>query len=113
MQKILSQKYSGPEVDLWSMGVVLYTMLTKEFPFKNVSDIITGRFTHPPYVSHGILLISLIFIQFILLTINCVLKECCDLLSIMLKVDQTERATIDDVLNHPFLTLGLQHNFQN
>ena len=52
-KKILSQKYSGPEVDIWSLGVVLYTMLTKEFPFKTVSDIIYGRYNIPLHFSPG------------------------------------------------------------
>jgi hypothetical protein len=35
------------------MGVVLYSMLTGEFPFKTVSDIITGTFVDPDFVAPG------------------------------------------------------------
>lgn len=29
----LFKPYKGPKVDVWSMGVVLYRMPTREFPF--------------------------------------------------------------------------------
>ena len=51
--KILGKKYLGPEVDIWSMGVVLYSMITGQFPFENVSDIISGTFKDPKNVTPG------------------------------------------------------------
>ena len=32
-EMLLAHPYIGPEVDIWSLGVVLYTMMFKEFPF--------------------------------------------------------------------------------
>jgi len=78
---LLGTEYSGPEVDIWSIGVVLYSMLTAEFPFKTVTDILAGRFADPPHVS----------------------RECVDLLRGLLTVDRRTRVTLDNVLRHPWM----------
>ncbi|KAJ2074083.1 hypothetical protein GGI16_008754, partial [Coemansia sp. S142-1] len=50
-------KYTGPEVDIWSMGVILFFMLCGRTPFegenlKEIYDKISrGRFTMPPFLS--------------------------------------------------------------
>ncbi len=51
--KILGKKYFGPEVDIWSLGVVLCSMISGTFPFTTVSDIITGIFQDPKDASPG------------------------------------------------------------
>jgi len=81
---ILAQEYTGPEVDVWSLGVVLYAMLSKEFPFKNVSDIIHGNFVDIPSVS----------------------PLGCQLIRSMLLVDASKRATMKEVLAHPWMCQG-------
>lgn len=37
---ILSQAYIGPQVDVWSMGIVLFLMVVGNLPFTNVGSII-------------------------------------------------------------------------
>lgn len=80
-EMILAQKYSGPEVDVWSVGVVLFSMLTGEFPFKTVSHIIDGSYTMPDYIS----------------------PHCQDAIRAMLVVDGKLRATAKELLAHPFV----------
>jgi PAS domain S-box-containing protein len=75
-------QYRGPEVDIWSLGIVLYSMLTAHFPFTTVADIIKGNFKPPEKIS----------------------PECLDLLVQMLQVKKEQRATLDQVMRHPWLS---------
>lgn len=79
-------QYKGPEVDIWSLGIVLYSMLTARFPFTTVGDILKGKFSCPEHVS----------------------QECADLLVVMLQVKKEIRATLADVINHPWLKMSFE-----
>src|SRR3989338_2957038 len=51
-------KYKGPPLDIWSMGVLLFTMLAGAFPWKSkqadynlMREVVSGRFTLPAHMS--------------------------------------------------------------
>ncbi|KAH8552472.1 hypothetical protein BGW37DRAFT_556291 [Umbelopsis sp. PMI_123] len=74
--------YVGPPQDIWSLGILLYTMIYKENPFYNIDEIL-ARELRIPY-------------EF------C--EDSIDLIKSMLNRDVEKRPTIDAVLNHPWLS---------
>jgi MAP/microtubule affinity-regulating kinase len=52
-------RYTGPEVDIWSLGIILYVMSTSCLPFdgRNFQEmkavVCRGRFIIPDHVSDG------------------------------------------------------------
>ena len=47
---ISSERYSGPELEMWALGVTLYTLVYGENPFHDVEETISGRL-HPPFIA--------------------------------------------------------------
>lgn len=89
--ELLSAKpYKGPEVDIWSFGVVLFVLVCGRVPFddKSVSNlhekIKKGYIEYPDHLS----------------------PECIDLLKKMLVVDVNKRATISQVISHKWMIKG-------
>lgn len=80
-------RYTGPEVDIWSMGVILFFMLCGRTPFEgeNLQEIYNkiarGRFVMPPFLSN----------------------EAQDLLCKMLTVNPQQRISMKGIVEHPWL----------
>jgi len=50
---LLSARYRGPEQEIWSLGVTLYTLVMRENPFENIDDAIVASYSIPLDVSIG------------------------------------------------------------
>nr|XP_043637105.1 SNF1-related protein kinase catalytic subunit alpha KIN10-like [Erigeron canadensis] len=83
--------YAGPEIDIWSCGVVLYALLSGTLPFDDGivsvlhSKIKSGIFACPSYLSLGAR----------------------DLIKRMLIVDQVKRISIPEIYKHPWFQIDL------
>jgi len=90
--EVLSGKlYAGPEVDIWSCGVILYALLCGTLPFDEehiptlFRKIKSGVFKIPDYLN----------------------KSVVTLIQHMLNVDPIKRATIEDIKNHEWFKVSL------
>nr|CAB3264884.1 serine/threonine-protein kinase pim-3-like [Phallusia mammillata] len=82
----IERRYSGRRVDAWSLGVLLYTMVEAEVPFQKEKDIIACELRHK--------------------RAHAISDACRHLIGSMLCKDQYKRLTLENVLQHPWLTNG-------
>eukprot|EP01127_Copromyxa_protea_P023993 TRINITY_DN925_c0_g1_i1.p1 TRINITY_DN925_c0_g1~~TRINITY_DN925_c0_g1_i1.p1 ORF type:complete len:504 (-),score=73.28 TRINITY_DN925_c0_g1_i1:388-1824(-) len=79
-------QYSGPEVDIWSCGIILYALVTARLPFDDTylphlfNKIKSGKYHMPSYLS----------------------PECKDLIKRILLVNPVERLTVAEIRQHPW-----------
>lgn len=88
---IRGNHYAGPEVDVWSCGVILYALLCGSLPFddENIPNLFKkikgGVYTLPSHLSEGSR----------------------DLIPRMLVVDPLKRITIPEIRQHPWFVVSL------
>jgi len=89
--------YTGPEVDIWSFGIVLYVLVCGKVPFDDQSmpalhaKIKRGLVEYPAWLSN----------------------ECKSLLARMLVTNPAERATLAEVMNHPWMNKGYETSMES
>lgn len=92
-----AKQYTGPEVDIWSFGIVLYVLVCGKVPFDDQSmpalhaKIKKGVVDYPSWLS----------------------PECKHLISRMLVTDSRQRANLQEIMNHSWMIKGFGSSPEN
>ncbi len=79
------RQYRGPEVDIWSMGVILFVLVTGFIPFNNSRDVTHIRYVWPSGCNAS--------------------PDLRDLIGKMFTV-ASKRCSVEDVISHPWMNAG-------
>ncbi|XP_070533974.1 MAP/microtubule affinity-regulating kinase 3-like [Ptychodera flava] len=86
------KKYDGPEVDVWSLGVILYTLVSGSLPFdgQNLKElrerVLRGRYRIPFYMS----------------------TDCENLLKRFLVLNPLKRASLESIMKDKWMNVGYE-----
>ncbi|KAH8555986.1 kinase-like domain-containing protein [Umbelopsis sp. PMI_123] len=78
---LLCKPYCAEPAEIWSLGILLYTVLTGEVPFNDPNQAISGPYASP--------------------RVHCT-ASCLHLIQRMLEKNPEKRATIAEVMDHPW-----------
>lgn len=107
-----ARAYTGPEVDVWSFGIVLYVLVCGKVPFDDQSmpalhaKIKKGLVDYPNWLSSGKSTQQTARFFAARIIADQTRTECKNLLSRMLVTDPKQRATMAEVLAHPWMNKG-------
>lgn len=83
--------YRGPEIDIWSLGVTFYVLLTATLPFLGSDLSELRRAQHVPLARDG-----------------SVSNDAWELLTRMLQIDPNQRITVEEMHRHPWMGGGFE-----
>ena len=90
-EMVLGKPYDGTKIDIWSLGISLFTMVCGELPFDVEDDDMKTLVYN---ITHGIYTIP-----------DNLSPQCKDLISKILEINPDKRITIDDIKKHSWVNM--------